>query len=144
MKTLWIEHGDPLMPGWTALRSRVLREPLGLRYSDADFEEEKDDRHLVRVIDAKVVGGLLVRTRGLPQGVWKSRQFAVDPEYQGKGIGAELMRFAEATAREEGVSEFVLHSREGVVGFYEKLGFTTEGERFGEVGIPHRRMRRRL
>ena len=144
MKTLWIERGDPLLPEWAELRSRVLREPLGLRYSDADFEEEKDDRQLVGVIDGKVVGGLLVRTKGQPTGVWKIRQFAVDPDYQGRGIGAVLMSAAEAAARDEAVAEFVLHSREVVVGFYEKLGFTIEGESFEEVGIPHRKMRKRL
>lgn len=43
-------------------------------------------------------------------------------------------------ARTEGISELVLHSREGVVSFYGKLGFTVVGEPFEEVGIPHRRM----
>lgn len=132
------------MPEWTALRNRVLREPLGLELTTADFEEEKDDRHLIGVSDGKVVGGLIVRTKEQPEGVWKIRQFAVDPEQQGKGIGAELMRDAEVAAREEEVAEFVLHSREVVVGFYERLGFKTEGESFEEVGLPHRRMRKVL
>ena len=144
MKTLWIDKGDPLMAEWTALRNRILREPLGLRITEADFEEEKDDRHLVGVIDGKVVGGLMVRTTVQPGGAWKIRQFAVDPECQGRGLGASLMKTAEVTAVEEGITEIVLNSREGVIGFYRKFGFQSEGDVFEEVGIPHRKMRKRL
>lgn len=132
------------MPGWTALRGRVLREPLGLHYTAVDFDEEKDDLHLVGTIDGQVVGGLLVRTAGQPDRVWKIRQLAVDPDFQKSGHGSQLMAAAETAARDRSIAELVLHSRETVVGFYEKLGFESEGEQFEEVGLPHRRMRKGL
>ena len=43
-------------------------------------------------------------------------------------------------ARSAGVEQIVLHSRVTVCGFYDSLGFETVGERFEEVGIPHRKM----
>ena len=132
------------MPEWTALRTRILREPLGLNITEADFEAEHEDKQLIGVIGGKVVGGLLARTAGQPANVWKLRQFAVDPDQQGRGLGAELMTAVERTARDENIIELVLHAREDVTGFYKKFGFHSEGDLFQEVGIPHRKMRKRL
>ena len=132
------------MPGWNALRSRVLREPLGLSYSVADFEAKREDRNLVSTIGGKVVAGLLIRATGQPDGVWKVRQFAVYPDQQGRGLGAQLMAVVENAACDENIAALILHSRETVTGFYEKLGFHAEGNIFQEVGIPHRMMRKSL
>ena len=72
------------------------------------------------------------------------RQVAVLPEYQGKGIGQELVWFSEEYVREKGGTHIILHSRETVVPFYQKLGYETYGEPFEEIGIPHRLMGRKL
>ena len=40
--------------------------------------------------------------------------------------------------------EVTLHARANVVGFYERLGYSAQGDPFLEVGIPHRHMRRAL
>lgn len=144
MKTCWIadkDRADPALAAWIALRQRVLRDPLGLVYSEADLAAERADRHLVGFDGETVIGGLLVQERGQEPGVWKIRQVAVEPSRQGKGIGRGLMAVAEAAAREAGITQLVLNSRETVCGFYETLGYVAEGERFIEVGIPHRRMR---
>lgn len=123
------------------LRQRVLREPLGLVYTAADLDAERDDRHLLGLDDeGKVIGGLLVRGKDQPSGVWKIRQVAVEPTFQGRGIGRHLMTQVAREAADAGISTLVLHSRESVCGFYEKLGYQIEGEAFDEIGIPHRRM----
>jgi predicted GNAT family N-acyltransferase len=123
------------------LRQRVLREPLGLFYSDSDLEAERDDRHFLALDESgKVIGGLLVREKDQPIGVWKIRQVAVEPALQGTGIGRHLMTLVAREAADAGISTLVLHSRESVCGFYEKLGYRNEGEAFDEIGIPHRRM----
>jgi predicted GNAT family N-acyltransferase len=54
------------------------------------------------------------------------------------------MAVLEDAARAENIAELTLHSRETVTGFYEKLGFHSEGDIFEEVGIPHRKMRKSL
>ena len=38
----------------------------------------------------------------------------------------------------------VLHARETAVGFYEKLGYKTSGDKFIEVTIPHFPMQKEL
>lgn len=144
MKTIWIRQSDRAFAEWLSLREKVLRLPLGLSYSADDLREEVDDRHLLSYLDGKLAGGLAVREVGDDGRVWKVRQVAVAPELQGKGIGRKLMLAVEEKAREEGVCELVLHSRGELVPFYEAIGFCAEGEPFVEVGIPHRRMRKRL
>lgn len=144
MKTIWIRQGDEEFADWLALRDRVLREPLGLCFSTADLEEEIGDRHLLGFSENRLVGGLAVRIQGDFGNIWKIRQVAVDPSFQGRGIGKKLMEVAEAAACGEEVGELTLHSRAAVVRFYERLGFAVEGEPFVEVGLPHRRMRKIL
>ena len=144
MNIRWIsgrDRGDPAYSVWLDLRQRVLRDPLGLRYTAADLEAEREDRQLLVFENEIVIAGLLVRTYEAPDGIWKIRQVAVEPDRQRQGIGRTLMEKAVALAREEGIRELVLHSREAVCEFYQKLGFVSEGEAFSEVGIPHRRMR---
>jgi predicted GNAT family N-acyltransferase len=145
VKTFWLAGGDradPIYREWLELRHRVLREPLGLFYTDADLDAERGDRHLLALDDGgKVIGGLLVRGKDQPEGVWKIRQVAVTPSQQGHGVGRLLMETAAGEARESSNRSLVLHSREQVCGFYEKLGYRIEGEAFSEIGIPHRRMR---
>ncbi len=50
----------------------------------------------------------------------------VDPDYQGKGIGRELMHRCIAHYPK---TEWLLETQGHIVGFYEKLGF----KRYGEV-----------
>lgn len=144
MKTFWIAGGDradPTLAMWIALRERILREPLGLTFLEEDLAVERADRHLVAFDGETLIGGLLLQEREQEPGVWKIRQVAVEPLWQGKGIGRDLMLAAEAEAREAGITQLVLNARETVCGFYERLGYIAEGGWFLEVGIPHRRMR---
>tara|TARA_R110000850_G_scaffold30231_18_gene83407 strand:+ start:2743 stop:3189 length:447 start_codon:yes stop_codon:yes gene_type:complete len=144
VKTLWIDHLHPFFPEWVALRQRVLRDPLGLHYSDEDLIAEQGDRHLVGFVGKTLSGGLVVSSRELPSDTLRIRQVAVEDAAQGMGIGRDLMLEAITRAREDGIQQILLHSRAPVIPFYEKLGFVSEGETFYEVGIPHRRMTLRL
>jgi predicted GNAT family N-acyltransferase len=80
----------------------------------------------------------------LAQEVWKIRQMAVATNYQGQGLGRQVMRTIEEKARAEAVATLVLHAREDAVAFYERLGFVGEGEMFLEIGISHLLMTKRL
>ncbi len=142
IEIVWIDSigfGDGDSSALLRLRHRVLREPLGLDYSEADLESESGDRILVAKTGEIVVGGLLARE--VSSAVWKIRQVVVEPGHQGRGIGRALMNAAARAAKEAGIRELVLHSRENVCGFYAGLTYVCEGEPFLEVGIPHRRMR---
>ncbi len=141
---LSIDSAYPLYPEWMNLRQRILRDPLGLRYTSLDIAEEADDQQQIACLDGQVVGGLLIRETDLPDGVWKIRQVAVDASIQARGIGRQLMDEVIREASESGIGKLTLHSREAACGFYEKLGFEIVGEPFEEVGIPHRKMVRRV
>jgi len=74
----------------------------------------------------------------------KVERVAVLERRRGEGIGRELMAAVEAAARGAGHGTAVLHAQEAVIDFYEGLGYRTEGERFEDAGIPHRRMSKPL
>ncbi len=124
-----------------ALRTAILRAPLGLSFTQEQLDAEHDYTHLAALLDGRVVGTLLLAP---PEPDYtKLRQMAVSSEMQGMGVGAELMRFAEALLGERGVVRIVLHARDTAVGFYEKLGYTVFGEPFMEMTIPHVKMEKR-
>jgi predicted GNAT family N-acyltransferase len=72
------------------------------------------------------------------------RAMAVEPSLQGTGIGARLVVGLEAELKKLAVQTISLHARDTAIGFYEKLGYSIEGEPFTEVGIPHRNMVKKL
>jgi predicted GNAT family N-acyltransferase len=138
-----IEYGSRDYDAACALRHVVLRVPLGMDLYAEDLSAEAEHLHY-GAFDAE---GTLVGTAAavpLGSGVAKVRQVAVGDALRGNGIGAMLMREVEADLRSEGYARLVLHARAPVVGFYERLGYETEGEPFTEVGIPHRRMTKAL
>ncbi len=141
-KCLEIEYGSEQYRRQVALRHTVLREPLGMVYSADDLRKESDSFHLVCRYDDLLVACLILKP--LTADRVQMRQFAVHPEYQGKGVGLKLLRFAESFARQRGYAEIVLHAREVAMGFYRKAGYETEGERFFEVTLPHFAMRKSL
>lgn len=135
---LWIDSEDFRFREWVALRQLILRDPIGLIYTETDLEAERDERHLIMERSGRLLGGLAVKV--LTEERWKIRQVAVTESERGTGLGVLVMKHAMSVAMEESVTEIVLHARETVVAFYEKLGFSVVGEPFEEVGIPHRRM----
>ena len=72
----------------------------------------------------------------------KIGRVAVLPRYRGTGTGVALMRCLLGLAAERGFTEVYLNAQTSAAGFYERLGFRSEGPEFDEVGIPHQRMRR--
>jgi len=132
------EHGSVLYGEAIALRRKVLREPLGLDFSEEQLKKESNDFHLVALADGKVVGCLVLTP--LNHRTVQMRQVAVEPSMQGQGVGRCLVERSEAIAREQGFWEIVLHARESAVDFYLKLGYQVRGETFIEVTIPHREM----
>jgi predicted GNAT family N-acyltransferase len=72
----------------------------------------------------------------------KIGRVAVLPQYRGTGAGLAIMRRLVDLAAERGHHEVYLNAQVSAVGFYERLGFRTDGPEFDEVGIPHQCMRR--
>ena len=137
-----IEHGSDLYQKMVELRTEILRKPLGLVYTEAQLAAEKSDLLLVATETDQVIGCCILTP--LENKQIQLRQMAVANNQQGKGIGAEIVIFAEKTAIEKGFKTLILHARKHAVGFYQKLGYQAFGDEYEEVGIPHFSMRKEL
>ncbi|QDT53401.1 Acetyltransferase (GNAT) family protein [Caulifigura coniformis] len=139
---LEVPYGSPAYQQCLELRRVILREPLGLVFTQVDFDQDRNDVHLACTLGEQLVGCLVLTPR--EAGEIKMRQVAVVPGLQGFGIGRGLVRFSEAVAIERGFTRMTLHARETAVGFYEKLDYQAVGDAFVEVTVPHRRMQKEL
>lgn len=137
-----IDAAHAWFPEVFALREAVLRQPLGLSLYNEDTSADKEDQIFVARYEDKIIGCLMVKS--LDAGRQKLRQMAVDPAFQGAGIGRRLMRAAEQSAQRNGIQLLTLHARCSALPFYEKLGYVADVEVFEEVGIPHKAMSKSL
>ena len=137
-----IGHGTPEYRQELALRDEVLRRPLGLVLEAGDVASDDKQLHF-GLFDAE--GSLTACVVAVPATPWKGkiRQMAVAPARQGRGLGRRLMKELEQELRARGFREFELHARRSAEGFYQRLGYTTEGGEFTEVTIPHVKMIKR-
>ncbi|MCH2026314.1 MAG: GNAT family N-acetyltransferase [Verrucomicrobiota bacterium] len=137
------QYGSPDYRVSCDLRDELLRKPLGMSLFDQDLEEEKDFIHLIgKDEDEKLIAYL--QFKKIEERTLKMQQVVVADHAQGKGIGTKLILFSEQFAVSAGFSSIFLHARESVIGFYERLNYVREGERFIEVTIPHFKARKKL
>jgi predicted GNAT family N-acyltransferase len=137
-----VEHESDEYRETVALRDRLLREPLGLKFEPAELDAEKDSHHLACYQDGELAACLVLTPE--PGGKIMMRQLAVAERCQRKGIGTSLVAYAESVAVGLDYTEMVLHAREPAVPFYERLGYQKEGEAFIQATIPHFFMHKRL
>ena len=125
------------------LRNELLRKPLGMSLFDQDLEEEREFIHLIGKNEEQELIAYL-QFKKIEEDTLKMQQVVVAELAQGKGIGRKLILFSEQFAIMSGFSSIILHARENVIGFYERLDYVSEGERFLEVTIPHFKARKKL
>jgi predicted GNAT family N-acyltransferase len=108
----------------------------------AESEEWDDDDpvsvHALATLNREPVGTGRLNPAG------KIGRIAVVAGMRGRGIGATILRLLLQEAHRRGLREPYLHAQLQAVPFYEKFGFTSEGEVFDEAGIPHVRMKHAL
>jgi predicted N-acetyltransferase YhbS len=63
------------------------------------------------------------------------------PEFRAHNIGAPLVRYAVATAGALGGAVMVAHIQPPNVRFFERLGWTRDGDAEIYCGLPHQPMR---
>jgi predicted GNAT family N-acyltransferase len=137
-----IDHGTKEYQQMVQLRHLILRQPLGLSFTEEELAKEKDHILIAAFDDDEMLGCcMLIR---LDDKTLQVRQMAVNNNLQGKGIGASIMAFAENLSRDKGYQKLVMHARDTAIGFYEKFGFKVVGEPFTEVNLPHHLMEKRL
>ena len=142
METKIIAYHSPEYDEMLALRYKILREPLGLRFSEDDLQREKDDIFITCCENGQIIGCCIL-TR-LSAETLKLRQMAVDSQWQGKQVGTKILTFVEQYAINNGYSCISLHARKTASEFYAKCGYAVSGDEFTEVGIPHVFMEKRL
>jgi len=124
------------------LRYKLLRQPLGLKYTKAQMEDEVDQIHIIGKTNDQIVACLCLVP--LPENILKMRQVCVTKELQSSGIGSQLVIFSEHIANQKGYSRIVLNARDYVIDFYEKLEYEICSDMFLEIGIPHYKMSKGL
>lgn len=125
-----------------ALRYTILREPLGLSFSEEQLESEIDEIHINAFDKNLLVGTLVLKIVSIDE--IKMRQVAVLPELRGKGIGKCMVFFSEGWAKGRGYKLMSMSARKDSVPFYIGLGYRIVGDEFIEVTIPHFRMEKTL
>lgn len=126
------------------LRRRVFVEEQGV--SEAEEYDGLDGacHHVLVLADGRPAGTGRWRPQPDEPGVARLERIAVLAELRGNGVGALVTREMMRWAKEEGYTQAYLHAQEHALGFYAKLGFVAEGERFMDANIPHFSMRASL
>ena len=92
-------------------------------YNPDHPDERRPENHPhVLLLDGQVIG--TVRIDFLDGKRAGLRIIAIRADLQRRGHGSQLLRFAEAVAREAGCSEVVLNANPDAVGFYTGNGYT--------------------
>ena len=120
----------------------VLRAPLGMAQGTEQDKYDASALHVVAVCDRKIIGS--ARLRELSPGIGGIAYVCVLPEFQHQGIGTKLIQKLIEKAQDKQLKTLRLRSRITALDFYQRLGFSTEGEPFDYLNIPHVFMNLRL
>jgi len=119
---------------------RTIREQVFMQEQNVPEELEWDgeDEAACHLLAEDAAGNPIGTARMLADG--HIGRVAVLKQWRGHGVGMALMLTILKRAQKEGHREVFLDAQVEAIGFYRKLGFTTEGETFLDAGIPHRHM----
>ena len=130
-----------MLAAWEADRpaiERIRREVFiceqKIPESDEWDGEDAASVHVLATLNREPVGTGRLNPAG------KIGRIAVMSGLRGRGIGTQILRCLLREARRQGIRRTCLHAQVQAVPFYERLGFSREGEEFDEAGIPHVRM----
>jgi predicted GNAT family N-acyltransferase len=138
MGLTYIEMGEwPLMQtAAQTVRTAVFVQEQGIAPED---EWDADDATSLHAVLFDLNGKPLGNARLLQPSaiVAKVGRMAVLADERGHGYGARLLQALLLEARRRGNKEVRLSAQRTAEGFYARHGFSTVGEPFDEVGIPH-------
>lgn len=137
MELKTITYGGEEYQEMVNLRYKILREPLGLTFTKEDLKKDENDLLLAAFVpDSKKIIACCILSP-ISESSVQLRQMAVDDTFQQKGLGSQLLLFAERVAKAKDYKHIYLHARKVAVDFYKKHDYMIKGEEFTEVGIPH-------
>lgn len=141
MEFLIVPFGSKTQVESVALRDKILRKPLGLKFSQEELAAEDDCLHIVAMEEELLLACLVLKQKGDKM---KMRQVAVDEGLQKKGIGTKMIAFSEQAAIERDCKLMHCNARDIAVPFYLRMGYEIVGPMFQEVGIDHFYMEKEL
>tara|TARA_B100001113_G_scaffold231992_1_gene190509 strand:+ start:182 stop:634 length:453 start_codon:yes stop_codon:yes gene_type:complete len=124
-------------------RWEVLRKPIGKSISSLKDKFEKSAFHLIGVKEEKIVacGRLHFNNKDEAQ----IRYMAVAENFQGIGIGKEVLRLLEKNAKKNNAKKIVLNARDHAIDFYKVSGYTIVKKYYGsDTDIPHTTMEKNI
>ena len=123
------------------LRSKVLRNGLDLEKCVFPTDDRAGIFHLGRFVNDQLISIATFFPEDYPEkgeAGFRLRGMATDPDFAGKGYGADLINFAVKRLTSANASYIWCNARKIAVGFYEKLGFEIISDEFDIPGIgPH-------
>ncbi len=121
----------------------VLRAPLGMVQGTEQDKYDSSAFHVIAVCD-RLRGSVAERTivgsarlRELSPEIGSIAYVCVLPEFRRQGIGTKLIQKLIEAAQVRQLKSLRLKSRMTAVDFYQRLGFSTNGEAFDFLNIPH-------
>ena len=139
-----IDYNSPEFQQAGDLRYKLFFAKHNLPKSIVTDPKQVDYFHAAIAIDNQVVAyGQLVPHQNK---VYQICQMVVAPEYQKQGLGRKILLFSIDVAKQKGAIALTLNARLTASGFYQKLGFQTQGTPFpsSTTGIMHITMNRTL
>ena len=117
------------------LRWEVLRAPWQQPLGSERASDDATATHLMLLNEKEEAVGVC-RLHLQTEVEAQIRFMAIHPDYQGQGLGQNLLAQAEEKARAAGASFITLQARENAVNFYQKCGYQLQEKThllFGEI-----------
>ncbi|MBL7014338.1 MAG: GNAT family N-acetyltransferase [Candidatus Marinimicrobia bacterium] len=127
------------------LRQKVLRPGQPFHTTKIEKDENKDTVHYALYLDNFLTSIATIYPEPLVEYnfslAYRLRGMATDPEYQGKGFGAQILKQCIMYLRDKTDTKYLwCNARESAFGFYEKFGFEIIGDIFEIENIgPHKK-----
>lgn len=133
-------HCDRLTPDEANLRVEVfiVEQQFSVEFDEID-EPKRAEHFVFRDGSGKCVAVCRAYTEGDPD-EWHIGRIAVSKALRGKGCGREILTVAEDFCRGRGAKRVALSAQVRAREFYEKCGYTAEGEIYFDEYCEHIRM----
>ena len=124
-------HWDQLQQDAKLIRTQVFICEQGITEADEWDDQDLISQHFVIYDqDQPIATARLLENNSVGR-------VAVLKAYRGQGLGQMIMLEIIGYAQKQRRSVLTLSSQVHAISFYEKLGFTVQGNSYDECGIPH-------
>lgn len=122
---------DDLADDAKLIRTEVFIQEQNIAATDEWDAEDEKSLHFIMYDQQQAIATARLRGNN------SIGRVAVLKNYRGRGMGLQLMQYIIVVARAEQRAFLKLSAQVHALGFYENLGFQTEGETYLDCDIPH-------